>query len=53
MLKSYWKGSLVDDFGRIIDVSRLTGAEMCRVVRVLFDYLDVEQFGVLQERMGQ
>ena len=42
--QQYWKGSLVDDLGRLIDVRRLTASEMCRVVRVLYDYVDVEQF---------
>ena len=50
--QQYWKGSLVKDLLQLIDVSRLTGAEMCRVVRVFYDYLDVEQFCVLLERLG-
>jgi hypothetical protein len=50
--QQYWKGSLVDDLRRLIDVGKLDGREMCRVVRVLYDYLDVEQFGELLERMG-
>ena len=29
------------------------GREMCRVVRVLYDFLDVEQFEVMLERMGR
>ena len=49
----HWKGSLVDDLGRIIDVGRLTGAEMCRVVRVLYDYVDVDAFEALLDRMGR
>jgi hypothetical protein len=48
----YWKGCLVDDLRRLIDVGKLDGRQMCRVVRVLYDYLDVEQFGELLERMG-
>ena len=51
--QQYWKGSLVDDLGRLIDVGKLNGREMCRVVRVLYDYVDVEQFGELLERMGK
>ena len=51
--QQYWKGSLVDDLGRLIDLKRLNGSEMCRVVRVLYDYLDVEQFESLLERMGR
>ena len=51
--QQYWKGALVDDLRRLIDVCRLTGVEMCRVVRVLYDYLDVEQFESLLERMGR
>jgi hypothetical protein len=35
------------------DVQRLTASEMCRVARVLYDYLDVEQFADLLERMGR
>jgi hypothetical protein len=51
--QQYWKGSLVDDLRRLIDVGKLDGREMCRVVRTLYDFLDVEQFGELLERMGQ
>jgi len=51
--KQYWKGSLVDDLERLIDVGKLNGREMCRVVRTLYDYLDVEQFAELLERMGR
>ena len=51
--QQYWKGSLVDDLGRLIDVGKLNGREMCRVVRVLYDYVDVEQFAELLERMGK
>ena len=51
--RQYWKGSLVDDLGRLIDVGKLNGQEMCRVVRKLYDYLDVEQFEVMLERMGR
>ena len=51
--QQYWKGSLVNDLLRLIDVRRLTSVEMCRVVRVLYDYLDVEQFCELLERMGK
>ena len=50
--QQYWKGSLVNDLLRLIDVRRLTSVEICRVVRVLYDYLDVEQFCELLERMG-
>ena len=51
--QQYWKGSLVDDLGRLIDVGKLDGREMCRVVRVLYDFVDVEQFGELLERIGR
>ena len=51
--QQYWKRSLVDDLGRLIDARRLTASEMCRVIRVLYDYIDVEQFGELLERMGR
>lgn len=51
--QQYWKGALVDDLERLIDVGKLNGREMCRVVRTLYDYLDVEQFGELLERMGK
>ena len=51
--RQYWKGTLVDDLGRIIDVRRLSGREMAQVVRALYDYLDVEQFETLLERMGR
>ena len=51
--QKYWKAALVDDLGRLIDVRKLNGREMCRVVRTLYDYLDVEQFGELLERMGK
>ena len=51
--QQYWKGSLVDDLGRLIDVRRLEGSEMARVVRVLYDYLDVDQFEGILERMGR
>ena len=51
--QQYWKGSLVDDLRRLIDVWKLNGREMCRVIRVLYDYVDVEQFGELLERMGR
>ena len=51
--QQYWKRSLVDDLGRLIDVGKLNGREMCRVVRTLYDYLDVEQFGELLKRMGR
>ena len=51
--QQYWKGSLFDDLGRLIDVGKLNGREMCRVVRMLYDYLDVEQFGELLEWMGR
>ena len=51
--QQYWKGSLVDDLRRLIDVGKLNGREMCRVIRVLYDFVDVEQFGELLERMGR
>ena len=51
--QQYWKRSLVDDLERLIDVRKLNGREMCQVVRTLYDYLDVEQFGELLERMGR
>jgi len=51
--QQYWKGSLVDDLERLIDVGKLNGREMCRVIRVLYDYVDVEQFAELLERMGK
>ena len=48
----YWKGSLVNDLMRLIDATRLTGSEAARVIRVMYDYLDAEQFEELLERMG-
>ena len=51
--QQYWKGALVDDLERLIDVGKLNGREMCRVVRVLYDYVDVEQFAELLKRMGR
>ena len=51
--QQYWKGSLVDDLGRIIDVQKLSGREMCRVIRVLYDYIDVDAFEALLDRMGR
>ena len=51
--QQYWKRSLVDDLERLIDLGKLNGREMCRVVRVLYDYVDVEQFAELLERMGR
>jgi len=51
--RQYWKGSIVDDLGRLINATKLNGAEMCRVVRVLYDFLDVEQFEAMLERMGR
>ena len=50
--QQYWKRSLADDLRRLIDVGKLNGREMCRVVRVLYDLMEVEQFGELLERMG-
>jgi hypothetical protein len=44
---------MVDDLERLIDVGKLNGREMCRVIRVLYDYLDVEQFEVMLKRMGR
>ncbi len=38
---------------RLIDATRLTGSEAARVIRVMYDYLDAEQFGELLERMGR
>mgnify|MGYP003413659410 FL=1 len=49
----YWKGSLVDDLARLIDVRKLDGRNMSRIVRLLFDYLDVDQFAEFLERMGR
>ena len=49
----YWKGSLVDDLARLIDVKKLDGQNMSRIVRLLFDYLDVDQFAEILERMGR
>ena len=49
--RQYWKGSLVDDLGRLINATKLNGREMCRVVRTLYDYLDVEQFEAMLDRM--
>lgn len=51
--RQYWKGSLADDLRRLIDMGKLNGREMCPVVRTLYEYLDVEQFGELLERMGR
>ena len=45
----YWKEALVDDLSRLIDVKKLSSREMCQVIRLLYDHLDVEQFGVLLE----
>ena len=49
----YWKDSLVDDLSGLIDVGRLDAPGMARVVRVLYDYVDVEQFERVLERMGR
>ena len=49
----YWKGSLVDDLARLIDVRKLDGRNMSRIARLLFDYLDVDQFAEFLERMGR
>ena len=49
----YWKGSLVDDLARLIVVRKLDGRNMSRIVRLLFDYLDVDQFAEFLERMGR
>lgn len=49
----YWKGSLVDDLARLIDIRKLDGRNMSRIVRLLFDYLDVDQFAEFLERMGR
>ena len=51
--QQYWKGSLVDDLSGLIDVGRLDAPGMARVVRVLYDYVDVEQFERVLERMGR
>lgn len=49
----YWKASLVDDLSRLIDVKKLDGRGMSRVIRVLYDYLDVDQFAEILERFGR
>ena len=49
----FWKSSLVDDLSRLIDTKRLTGSEAARVIRVMYDYLDADQFEQLLERMGR
>jgi len=49
----YWKTSLVDDLGRLIDVAKLDGRGMNKIVRVLYDYHDVDQFAEILERMGR
>lgn len=51
--QQYWKGSLANDLLQLIDARRLTSVEMCRMVRVLYDYLDVEQFCEQLERTGK
>jgi hypothetical protein len=53
MMERKMVACLVDDLRRLIDVWKLNGREMRRVVRVLYDFVDVEQFGELLERMGQ
>ena len=49
----YWKEALVDDLSRLIDVKKLSSREMCQVIRLLYDHLDVEQFTGLLEGMGR
>ena len=49
----YWKSSLVDDLSKIVDVKKLDGRNMSRVIRVLYDYLDVDQFAEILERFGR
>jgi len=49
----YWKESLVDDLSRLIDVRKLSSREMCQVIRLVYDHLDVEQFTELLEGMGR
>ena len=44
---------MVDDLVRLIDVKKLDGRNMSRIVRLLFDYLDVDQFAEFLERMGR
>ena len=51
--QQFWKGSLVDDLGRMINTSKLDAPGMARVVRTLYDYLDVEEFEGMLERMGR
>ena len=48
----YWKRSLVDDLGRLIDAVRLDGRGLNRVIKVLYDYLDAEQFEDLLDLFG-
>lgn len=43
----------VNDLLWLIEVRRLTSVKMCRVVRTLYDYLDVEQFCELLGKMGK
>lgn len=47
------KGSLVDDITRLVDTSRLDGRNMSRVIRVLYDHLDVVQFEDLLDQFRQ
>ena len=49
----YWNGSLVDNLARMIDVRKLDGRGMSRVVKVLFDHLDVIQFEDILDRFGR
>ena len=49
----YWNGSLVDNLVRMIDVRKLDGRGMSRVVKVLFDHLDVIQFEDILDRFGR
>lgn len=49
----YWKKTLVDDLSRLIDIRKLSSREMCQVIRLVYDHLDVEQFTELLEGMGR
>ena len=44
---------MVDDVSRLIDVKKLDGRRMSRIIRVLYDYLDVDQFVLILERFGR
>lgn len=49
----YWKGSLVDDLMKLIEVEELDGCGVSRVVRLIYDYLDADQFVELLDRFGR